>query len=259
METFLITLSSIIPSIFTLLNLLLGFVAILAAGFNEFTISSWLIALAAILDFFDGRMARWFKSSSRFGAELDSLSDIVSFGVAPSILLVTFLWYLFSLPKFHFLSHYYHYYVFICFLPVMSGALRLARYNITQAVDLTKKHDFVGLPIPMSAMIIVSFVLYQLSKGEFTGIILLYLPLLILVVSLLMISQIRYKTFPKLSFTPLSNGIQLVLLFVFIALILIHPNLMLFPIMLIYLVSGVVAAVYSKIVKKVEPTTQEQL
>ncbi|MCX7834766.1 MAG: CDP-diacylglycerol--serine O-phosphatidyltransferase [bacterium] len=243
---------SIIPSIVTLLNLLLGFVAIVTAGFNQLLLSSWLIVFAAIFDFFDGRIARLSKVSSRFGAELDSLSDVVSFGVAPSMLMVMYLLSIFSLPQFQIIDKYFQISIFLCFLPVMAGALRLARYNITQAVDLNKKSDFIGLPIPMSALLLTSFVMFHLSTHVFKDTFFLQFSILIVLVTFLMISQIRYKTFPKISFTPISNGIQFILSIILLAIICIKPNVMLFPVMMVYLMSGILITIYEKLSRKSE-------
>lgn len=219
----------ILPNLFTSLSLFCGFLAINEALNRNFTHSSLVIFIACLFDILDGRVARMTNSSSRFGVEYDSLSDLVSFGVAPAILAQT--WSLHIFGRFGLLA---------AFLYVACGALRLARFNI-QAENLQKKH-FVGLPIPASAVMLASTVLLCSYLGyteEFPHI---SFPLLLYLLAFLMVSNVRYYGFKDLSFVrskPFSTAV-----FVILALVVIYtePMVTLFLISSVYVLSGPVWA-----------------
>jgi CDP-diacylglycerol--serine O-phosphatidyltransferase len=176
---------SIIPNLFTAINMFCGFLSILSASEGNFNYAAWLIFIAAIFDALDGMVARLTNSSSELGVELDSLSDIVSFGAAPSFLL--YKTYFFSMGTWG---------IIISALPLIAGGFRLARFNI-QLVGFSKSF-FLGLPIPSSALTIASFVL-AFYNDEFSKPISDFITPLILVLSFLMVSNIRYETLPKIS------------------------------------------------------------
>jgi len=177
---------SIIPNLFTAMNMFCGFLAILSASEGNFNYAAWLIFIAAIFDALDGMVARLTNSSSELGVELDSLSDIVSFGAAPSFLL--YKTYFYSMDVWG---------ILISALPLIAGGFRLARFNI-QLVGFSKSF-FLGLPIPSSALTIASFVLAFYNDG-FPKPISNFITPMILVLSFLMVSNIRYETLPKISF-----------------------------------------------------------
>jgi CDP-diacylglycerol--serine O-phosphatidyltransferase len=179
---------AVIPSFFTILNMFSGFMSILSSSNHDFVSASWLIVLAAIFDSLDGVMARLTKSSSEFGVELDSLSDLVSFGVAPSFMIYQI--GLHSLGPIGTLAS---------AMVMVFGGLRLARFNV-QLVGFDKNH-FKGLPIPSSAITISSFVLlfYERSIGWLNPDAAPFLPVLAVALSLLMVSTVRYDTIPKFS------------------------------------------------------------
>jgi len=177
---------SIIPNLFTAMNMFCGFLAILSASEGNFNYAAWLIYIAAIFDALDGMVARLTNSSSELGVELDSLSDIVSFGAAPSFLL--YKTYFYSMDVWG---------ILISALPLIAGGFRLARFNI-QLVGFSKSF-FLGLPIPSSALTIASFVLAFYNDG-FPKPISNFITPMILVLSFLMVSNIRYETLPKISF-----------------------------------------------------------
>jgi CDP-diacylglycerol--serine O-phosphatidyltransferase len=180
----LVITPSVVPNLFTSLNLFSGFLSVIQASEKNFENAAWFIIAAAIFDALDGFMARLTKSSSELGVELDSLSDVVSFGLAPAFLLY---------------SAFFHQYnsigILICSFPVIAGAFRLARFNV-QLVGFEKKF-FTGLPIPLCALTFVTFLLgfYNTEKYIFEiGI----FPLVI-ILSVLMVSRIKYDTIPKIS------------------------------------------------------------
>ncbi len=178
---------AVVPSLFTVLNIFCGFRSIIHTAQGEITLAVWFIILAAVFDVLDGIMARITRSSSDFGVEFDSLSDVVSFGAAPSILVYAV--YLRSLDGFGML---------VSAMPLLFGALRLARFN-SQLVSYDKEY-FRGLPIPAMAITIAAFIqtYYQPIIG-IRGLEASLMAPLVIILSLLMISTIKYDTLPKLS------------------------------------------------------------
>ena len=179
---------AVIPSFFTILNMFSGFMSILASADRNFVSAAWLVVLAAIFDSLDGVMARLTKSSSEFGVELDSLSDLVSFGVAPSFMMYKV--GLHSLGPIGTLAS---------AMVMVFGGLRLARFNV-QLVGFNKDY-FKGLPIPSSAITISSFILlfYDGNLGTLSAGAASFMPALAVALSLLMVSTVRYDTLPKFS------------------------------------------------------------
>lgn len=133
-----------IPNLITLTNLMSGCVGIAQASEGRFVNAAYCIIISAVLDFFDGFAARWLKAYSPIGKDLDSLADVVSFGVLPAFML--FQW-INLLAPFH-SSALYNIYAYMMFLPAASSALRLARFNH----DETQKKSFLGLPTPAHAL-----------------------------------------------------------------------------------------------------------
>lgn len=146
-----------IPNLITSLNLVAGFAAIIFAARGDIIIASWLIASAMLFDYFDGFAARLLKAYSEMGKELDSLADVVSFGVAPAIIIFHFLNNAIS-PDALALVHEDIGYSILLFLPAIMpvcAALRLARFNL----DTEQSTSFRGLPTPANALAVISLVL----------------------------------------------------------------------------------------------------
>lgn len=178
---------AVVPSLFTVLNMFCGFNSILYAARGEYVAAAWLIFLAAAFDSLDGVMARLTKSSSEFGVQIDSLSDIVSFGAAPAFLVYEMSLYTLGTAG-----------ILISSLVMVFGGLRLARFN-TQLVGFDKDH-FVGLPIPASGLTIAAFVLnYWSPVSGIDPTAAKFLPWICVVLALLMVSKIKYDTLPKIS------------------------------------------------------------
>jgi len=175
-----------VPSFFTLMNMLCGFLALTQVLNADYGMACWLIVLAGFFDLLDGVMARLTDTDSPFGVQLDSLSDIVSFGVAPSFLL-----YGYVLNAFNPLG------MIVAALPALCGAVRLARYNVTAGEG--DKESFEGLPIPGQAIALVALVLA--AEHSTWGSVLaldslrVILPVVI-VLSGLMVSSVRFDTIP---------------------------------------------------------------
>jgi CDP-diacylglycerol--serine O-phosphatidyltransferase len=170
-----------IPSLLTVGNLIIGFIAILNAFSGNTAHAALLVIAGMILDGLDGRAARWLHAESAFGKELDSLSDIVTFGIAPSVIM-----YQEVLQGLGWAG------IGIAVLFPVCGALRLARFNI----QTRSTNYFVGLPITAAGGILATMALYGdlLSHAE------VVLPCGMLVLSLLMVSQTRYPNFKKVAF-----------------------------------------------------------
>ena len=178
---------AVVPSLFTVLNMFCGFLSIIDASKGQFISASWFIILAAGFDALDGIMARITRSSSEFGIEIDSLSDVISFGAAPA-----FLVYQAHLHLYGGLG------ILLSSLLMVFAGLRLARFN-TQLVGFEKDH-FTGLPTPVSAITAASFVLnfWSLPSGFQPGVASL-LPWLCVALAVLMVSKVKYDTLPKIS------------------------------------------------------------
>lgn len=177
---------SVIPNLFTTLNMFSGFVSIIYSHDRNFTQAAMLIIIAAAFDALDGIMARLTKSSSEFGVELDSLSDLVSFGVAPSFLIYQIYLVKYGIPG-----------IIISSFIMITGGLRLARFN----VQLTgfDKSQFIGLPIPSSAITIAAFILIYYKDGSIIPPFQSYIIPMVIILSILMVSRIKYETIPKFS------------------------------------------------------------
>jgi CDP-diacylglycerol--serine O-phosphatidyltransferase len=178
---------SYIPNTITALALFSGFLSIIFTSKGDFQYAAIMIFIASIFDLVDGITARLLKTSSQFGVELDSLSDVVSFGAAPSFLIYSFHFYAFGITG-----------IIISSLPLIFGALRLARFN-SQLVEIETKGDFRGLPIPLAAITIAMFVYYVHNAGEFIKPLYYISVPLVLLVSGAMLSNIKYSAFPKLN------------------------------------------------------------
>lgn len=178
-----------VPSFFTLMNLFSGFLAIISIADGNLYLGAWLIVAAGLFDVFDGLMARLANATSDFGVELDSLSDMVSFGVAPGFLIYTF-----SLSGLGNLG------ILISAIPPLCGAVRLARFNVNARLAPTVD-NFVGLPIPSQALIISAFYLTfrnDLDLFDFfqNGVNAILVPLVVSA-SFLMVSTIPFDKIPR--------------------------------------------------------------
>ncbi len=238
----------ILPNLITTANIFFGFFALIQAFKGNFKAAAYAIVGAAIFDLLDGRLARLTRSTSRFGAEYDSLCDLVSFGVAPSMLL-----YSWALQPFGRIG------LVACFFFVAAGALRLARFNVQ--AHLVEKGFFQGLPIPMAAGIVASSVLayYDMgwnAEGDVGLLILTF------VVALVMVSNFRYRSFKDLDFKerkPFQHLVIGVLLIVWLAS---NFELNLFILFVVYTALGAIFGIF-KLGSKVrtlnlkEPLQQE--
>jgi len=177
---------SLVPNLLTLVNLFSGFAAIVYASQNQFERAALFILIAAIFDMLDGFTARLINAASEFGAELDSLCDVVSFGVAPSFILYQSYFY-----QFHELG------ILLSSFPALAGASRLARFN-AQLSSLEDKKYFTGLPIPSGALTILSYLIFfhnEIIQIEPLKTIMIFS--VTIITSLVMVSTIKFNNLPR--------------------------------------------------------------
>jgi CDP-diacylglycerol--serine O-phosphatidyltransferase len=184
----------VLPSAFTLGNLFFGIWAIVAAYNRNFTTAAWYVLFAGVLDMLDGRVARLSKTGTRFGAELDSLVDAISFGVAPAMIMY-FLEFS-TAGRFAWV---------ICYAYVVAAVLRLARYNVLADTKPTGSGWFTGLPSTAAGMTLATW--YPFSQTDFYRVTIEHMNLprpglavLMIVASVLMVSNVKYPKFPAAGF-----------------------------------------------------------
>ena len=215
----------LLPNLFTTAAMFAGFFAIISAINGRFSTAAIAIFVAMILDGLDGRVARLTNTQSAFGVEYDSLSDMVSFGVAPG--LIMYLWAFTGLGKFG---------LFAAFVHTAGGALRLARFN-TQ-VGNEDKRFFQGLPSPSAAAILAGFIWVNVEFG-YQAETIKYLALALTIsTGLLMVSNFRYYSFKEIDFKGRVPFVATIVVMLTISLIMIHPQIILFLLFLGYAISG---------------------
>ncbi len=223
----------LIPSLFTTGNLFCGFFSMIAAIEGQFLQAAILIILANLLDGLDGAIARVTKTTSQFGVEFDSLADLISFGVAPAVLV--YFWALSPLGIWGWLA---------ASLYVICGALRLARFNVQ--VSTVEKTHFIGLPIPAAAEMIVATVLMYQFLGGATA---FHKPIILLLVVYglagLMVSNFRYLSLRQLDLKRRHPFWLLLSVILLITLIIAEPQIMLFSVFLLYTLSGPLLGLFS--------------
>lgn len=217
----------ILPNLCTTASLFCGFFAVIHAFKGEFINAAWAIMVAGVFDFLDGRVARLTHAESDFGIEYDSLVDLASFGLAPAVLMYTW-----GFQNFHRLGWLAAFLYFAC------GALRLARFNVQS--NSVEKSWFQGLPIPVAASVCASMVVFYdyvqiLSRGES------YVALVTtIVLSLLMVSTIPYRSFKQVHFKKRWSFFWLVGAVGVLLVIAIEPKMTFLFLSLGYVVGGVV-------------------
>ncbi len=236
-------IKGIFPGFFTMGNMLCGFLSILYSFDGDAVHAAWLVILAGFFDALDGKIARFSKSVSQFGTELDSFADLVSFGIAPAVILYSFK-----------LSYLGKWGWILGFVFILCGAFRLARFNVQAKTE--EILYYMGLPIPAAAVTLTGYTLFCYELwGE-----LRYLEVLIamiVVFSGLMVSGFAYDTFPRFSLNTHKNKIKLLYIFVAFIAVLIKPRLMIFPLGLIYVISGIGREVFQQVQTNVKVKVTE--
>lgn len=221
----------ILPNTLTLCGMFCGFYAILASFRGDFIHAAWAIIIANIFDGLDGWVARLTNSTTKFGVELDSLSDLVAFGVAPAVLI-----YSWTLQSFGRIG------LGAAFIFVICGSLRLARYNVQK--ETAENKAFTGLPIPAAGTAIASLVLFYTelwgTNVELNSAILL-LPFFLAV---LMVTTLKFHGFKELDIKRRKPFGLLVAVGMAILFILMYPEIVMFIVTAIYVTMGVIEGMY---------------
>jgi len=215
----------VLPNIFTSLNLFCGFYAVIASIDGKYIAASIAIIIGVIFDIMDGKIARATNTTSKFGIEYDSLSDLISFGLAPGIMI--YLWALRPLGRIGWLA---------AFLFMACGALRLARFN--SQIGIISSDHFIGLPIPAAAGMSATTVLFCHKLGMAGKINPIFIMVLLYLLSFLMVSTIKYNSFKKPELFRKMNFNVLVAVILILIFIAAQPSIALFLLGLTYIISG---------------------
>ena len=211
-----------IPNLITVINMFLGFMGIVMMIKGDPIRGGWLILFAGLCDAADGKLARMLGIPTKFGVEFDSFADTVSFCAAPSLLVYTV--YVEGLPLL--------FGGLIAFTPLLFGTIRLARFNIMQEDD--PKSFFTGLPTPINAIIIVSYMLFNHQVFGEMGDPRIALTMIV-TLGFMMVSPVRFAKFPLLSFKKgKSNTLQLIGVVLLITSAILWQGIVLFPLMSFY-------------------------
>jgi CDP-diacylglycerol--serine O-phosphatidyltransferase len=236
----------LLPNLFTAGNLACGFFALTwifkyqqGGDFEPIRVAIRLILAAFAFDFFDGRVARIARRESQFGREFDSLADIVSFGVAPAFLVYRIVLYQFPASGW-----------IVAAIFLVCGGIRLARFNVLSQMNPPRgRSEFIGFPIPSAAALVVSvtlFMLWLVGQERELGRSRWILPGLMVLLSILMVSNVRYPTFKEVDWT-MQRGVAAFALLVVVALLLAaHFEVTLAGLFVAYLLYGLVRPWVSK-------------
>jgi CDP-diacylglycerol--serine O-phosphatidyltransferase len=222
---------SLLPSLFTLANLFCGWACVVHAMKGDISTAAPFIGFAVVLDMLDGRIARMTGTTSDFGVQLDSLADLISFGMAPAVL--AFQWGLEPLGRLGWAAG---------FVYLTAAALRLARFNIQVVTD---KRYFVGLPSPAAAGLVAATVFYfpeplTTYRLALVGAVMMVVP------ALLMVSTIKFQSFKTFDLGMRRGHRGLFLVAAFIALLVARPHEVLIVMAYAYFVSGFIGTWMSK-------------
>lgn len=244
---------AILPALLTLGNGISGFGSIVMAAGTDLYHAPWLIFLGMVFDALDGKVARMTKVASNFGAQLDSLCDAITFGLAPAFLAMRVVTTPSAVLDINFIW-------LVCALYMSCAILRLARFNVETTPDDSSHEEFKGLPSPAAAGFVAAFVLlyWRLNgdKPSSAGDVLpRILPFVVLVAGLLMISRLRYVHMVNRLFKghhPFAGLIEVLLVVLLIAL---NPQMTLFLAFFSYAAVGPVRYLRSRLGPRVEPAT----
>jgi CDP-diacylglycerol--serine O-phosphatidyltransferase len=229
-----------IPSLFTILNAFCGFMSIISSSHSEYEQAVLFIGYAAVFDVLDGLVARILHSSSDFGVELDSLSDVISFGLAPSFLLYN-----------SFFKDYNSLGVLVSSMVMAFSAIRLARFNIS--LTGYTKDVFYGIPTPMSALILCSYYVFFHDKIFTHNVSEVLIFVLTICVSLLMVSKFRFPIMPSFNTKAIkSHPRDFIILTVGIIIILATKGIALFPLSILYVLLGIITTYIPQKSRKVK-------
>jgi len=242
-----------IPSLFTLSNMACGLMALLSVAQEQFVVGCYFIIGSYIMDILDGRVARLIGAETEMGIELDSLSDWLSFGIAPAYMM-----YEFALKGYGIVAYP------VVLIYVICGALRLARFNLKSLSGENTKKFFQGLPIPAAAGVIVFFILsYSLIEDDIPAksinilskqMPFLYgiFPFIMIGISLLMVSSVPYVALKSGNIFKIKSPVSLLVAVSIIFLIIFYPQNSLFIFFILYALSGIIYFFYKLFFKRNE-------
>jgi CDP-diacylglycerol--serine O-phosphatidyltransferase len=217
----------ILPNTLTLCGMFFGFYSIVSTFKGNYVHAAWAIMIAMIFDGLDGWVARLTHTTTRFGIELDSLSDLVAFGIAPAVML--YKWALTPFGRVGWAA---------AFLFVACGALRLARYNVQMGSK--ESRAFTGMPIPGAATIVATLVIFYYQIWETAPNKNYFILFFTFFLAVLMVSTLRFHGAKELDFSKRKPFWILVAIVVVLAIIIIHPAIALFIFAMIYLIGGII-------------------
>lgn len=232
----------IVPSLLTTAALFFGFASVLSSFQGDFEKAAWAIVAAGIFDMLDGKVARLTNTTSKFGVEYDSLSDLVSFGVAPGVL--AYAWALEPFGRSGSLA---------AFLFLACAALRLARFNVQS--ETVEKDKFKGLPSPGGAGMIAATVLFYYYMGGLGALPEKHITLLLLVyfLAFLMVSNVAYWSTKEMGLEDRKPFSLLVISILVVVLVVAEPQVMLFVIGVVYTFSGPIEHMQKLIKRQFRP------
>lgn len=223
----------LLPSLFTTMGLFAGFYALIAAIQGRFELAAWAILAAAIFDMLDGRVARLLHAETAFGAEYDSLCDMLSFGVAPAVLL--YMWALVHLgPELHKLAWLGGFFL------IAGAAIRLARFNVQ--LEHQDKRYFQGLPTPAVALLIATAVLYHIESNIDPWPWLWFF--MALFMAWLMVSNVRFTSGKEIDLKQRRSSSVLIGMILMIGLIAVDPYRVPFGVMFVYCMHGPIISLW---------------
>jgi len=227
-----------LPSMLTLGNLACGFQAIYFASKGELNAAAWMVVIAMVFDALDGKIARLTRVSSEFGAELDSLADVVSFGVAPAFLVA-------ALSAQVGLQHQRLVWL-SCMVYAVCAALRLARFNVESALEPSSHRSFRGLPSPAAAGQVVSFIIlhHYLQAEHSVTFIPRVLPTITFFTGVLMVTRVRYTHVVNRLLSGHHAFADIVFLAIAVLLLATHKEVTLAGCFSLYTLTGVVCLVH---------------
>lgn len=240
---------SIVPNLLTLANLFSGFSAIIAISDNDYNLAAIYIMLAAVFDMFDGMTARLINAASEFGVQLDSLCDAVSFGVAPAYMLYEL--YFNELGSIG---------VLLASLPALAGVVRLASFNVN-IHSLDDKDYFTGLPIPSSAITIVSYVIFfhnsSLVPAEWQDMLIISIPIF---TSISMVSLVKFDNLPKPTKSTMKRRPFVLIIFILGVIgAIITQGKLIFPFMMLYILGSFSRYLFLRKPKNIDEFDEEEI
>lgn len=236
----------VLPNLLTTASLFCGFWAILAAVQGRYSEAAASLFASAVLDGLDGKVARLTGSSSNFGVEYDSLADLVAFGVAPAFIIHQWM-----------LTDYGRLGLIACFVYVVCGALRLARFN--SQIEKTDSRYFVGLPIPAAAMTLAAFVRVAEMQGWSGGGTAVMSLIMLYGLAFLMVSTVPFRSAKAVEIRKLKSFNYLVMGVLIFSLIALQPSTVVLLGMAVYITANLTMMVYRHIKHLPIPNAKEKL